>query len=274
MKLRKLFALAVTLVATAIIGTVSAGAEELLTLNSGEDGVNYVYDFTGWTSSDIVNIARIEADVTVDSNYAHGCIGACYAPNGVYSNTEFKCTSSGKSTWTLYIDDSSMLYYDEDGNELAYMVVQLWYVNPLRDGEGNDIGIGTVTLDDIRLYDADGNEINGYSSDDFEEDTEIVLGEYISLTSDDAEAQNLPSFGFFLDESNNWTYDYLSQIAKVEVDVQVDSGFCTGSIGTSEITGDWIMGQYENNDTETNTWTLEVNPEDIIGCNSPAVAIP
>lgn len=174
MKLNKIFAV---MAATAIAGSmaISASAADLGTRPS--DGENFIYnvDFTGYTGEDLEKVVKVEAEIDLTSDYCNGCIGGNI--NGAWAKVDQETSASGTDVWTMEIADGGLANYvlDEETNEVSsqpYMEVQLWWVNPLYDDDGNEAGVGVCTLKSVKFIDADGNEVVPSSNADTDKDTD------------------------------------------------------------------------------------------------------
>lgn len=94
---------------------------------------------------DLSKVKKIEADVTVDSGFANGCIGGNV--DGAWASTNWEVSSADKTTisWEL-------------AGTLEEFQIQVWWMNTLMDGETHS-GPGTLTISDVRLLDADGKDL-------------------------------------------------------------------------------------------------------------------
>lgn len=180
MKLTKVFAgVAAAAVAVSSLA-VSAFADVLMSKTGNTSSAEkYSIDFTGYTEEQLGTVKVIEADVTIDTDFANGTIGGNI--EGTWASlAQFEVSEDTTVTWEL---PGSLVSYDADGNFAPYAEVQFWWVNNIPDTEDE----GTVALTAVRLLDADGNEVLpeaaiGESTDtvepgETEEPSDILPGE-------------------------------------------------------------------------------------------------
>ena len=161
MSIKKILAAAAASVLTVGAMSVAASAAALnltvkgqpdMTLDSNSVGKPEGGDFS-WAADDFIGdidvseIVKIEADITVDSGYCNGAIGGNV--DGSWDAYNYVVESADKTTvsWTL------------DGELDETFQIQVWWINPIYDEDGELAGNGTLTISDVRLLDANGNDL-------------------------------------------------------------------------------------------------------------------
>ncbi len=123
----------------------------LMTVASGSSTTTYVLDsskLSGLTASELASVTKIVADITVDSGYCNGTIGASSGGSWVSINGEdgTEINGSGETSGQFVLELTNGLD--------SYCEVQIWWVNPISESE-----TGTATLTAITLYDSSGNVV-------------------------------------------------------------------------------------------------------------------
>ena len=151
MKMTKILASvsACTLAASMLV--VNAFAADPLATKTGnaESAVKYVVDFT---NIDATKVDKVVVDISVDSGFCNGCIG--YNVDGVWTSVDKETPKeTTKDQWIVDSLNGAL------GAE-PYMEIQLWWINPFYDEQGNATDKeGTATIDAVTLYDASGNVV-------------------------------------------------------------------------------------------------------------------
>ncbi len=132
-----------------------ADASSTIAYNDGTEktsAVKWTVDLSTLTEDQIASIAKVEATITLtDTNYANGVIGGNV--DGSWSaSDELEVNGTGTFTW-------------EPSGTLSYIEVQIWWVNPTQDADGNAIGKGTAEVTAVKLLDASGNEVGAATED-------------------------------------------------------------------------------------------------------------
>ena len=151
MKMTKILARVSVCALAASAMAISAFAADPLATKTGnaESAVKYVVDFT---NIDATKVDKVVVDISVDSGFCNGCIG--YNVDGVWTSVDKETPKeTTKDQWIVDSLNGAL------GAE-PYMEVQLWWVNPFYDEQGNETDKeGTATIDAITLYDASGNVV-------------------------------------------------------------------------------------------------------------------
>ena len=173
MKLRRIFA-ALAACAIAATSVISASAADALMTKTGntEDAVKYKVSFEGLTDDQIKSIAKIEANVSVNTDSVNGCIGYNSASAADPKNpwTSVKCevksdTAPASGTFVVEFTAGDLAVLDADGKISPSVEVQFWWVNPFYDAEGKEGDPGTATLNSVTFYDASGKAVVPSSGD-------------------------------------------------------------------------------------------------------------
>ena len=151
MKISKILASVSVCALAASAMAISAVAADPLATKTGnaESAVKYVVDFT---NIDATKVDKVVVDISVDSGFCNGCIG--YNVDGVWKSVVKETPKeTQKDQWIVDSLNGAL------GAE-PYMEVQLWWVNPFYDEQGNETDKdGTATIDAITLYDTSGNVV-------------------------------------------------------------------------------------------------------------------
>lgn len=159
MKMKKIFAAAAASVVAASAMSIVASAAGLMSKTGNSSGAeSYKLDFTGLTDDQIKSIVKIEADFSLDSDFANGCIGYNSVAADDWAKKDQDATASGK--WEITFDAGDLAATGDDGSIAPYGEVQFWWVNNIPDTEDE----GTITLNSVKYYDASGNEVKAGSS--------------------------------------------------------------------------------------------------------------
>ncbi len=146
MKLKKILAaVAATAVALSTMAVNSFAALLETSLDANGAPTDNVYKVAGVEGVDYSKVAKIEAVVTT-TDYVNGTIGVSTNGGTWTAAPQQEVSGGGSGTWVLDglsgIDSTA-----EDGSLKPDVVqVQFWWLNA-----------GTLTLDSVKLYDADGN---------------------------------------------------------------------------------------------------------------------
>lgn len=130
---------------------IPASAEALAT-RTGNDGDAVAYEFP-IDGYDLSKVDKIVAEVTFDSGLGNGCIGYS-AAGGKWQQVKCEADGEQNNSWTGTWEATDLAGTVEGGIQ-----VQIWWVNPFYDEDGNEGDPGTATIDSVTLYDADGNEL-------------------------------------------------------------------------------------------------------------------
>lgn len=136
---------------------IPASAEALATKVGNDEGaVAYELPLDGY---DLSKVDKIVAEVTFDTGSGNGCIG--YTATGD-KWTAVNCEAGGtqNESWTGTWEAT-----DLEGTVEGGIQVQLWWVNPFYDEDGQAGDAGTATVNSLTLYDADGNELEPSDDD-------------------------------------------------------------------------------------------------------------
>ena len=151
MKMTKILASVSACALAASMLVVNAFAADPLATKTGnaESAVKYVVDFT---NIDATKVDKVVVDISVDSGFCNGCIG--YNVDGVWTSVDKETPKeTTKDQWIVDSLNGAL------GAE-PYMEIQLWWINPFYDEQGNATDKeGTATIDAITLYDASGNVV-------------------------------------------------------------------------------------------------------------------
>ena len=162
MKMKKLIA---GLVASAMaVGAmaVAASAADLMTKTGNTEGsANYDVSFEGLTDEQINSITKIEAEISVTTNFMNGCIGYNDAASGWTAVNQELNEEAGPvdGKWVLEVTAGSFAALAEDGSIAPFAQIQFWWINPAYDEDGNEGDPGVATLKSVTLYDANGNVV-------------------------------------------------------------------------------------------------------------------
>ncbi|HBH94423.1 MAG TPA: hypothetical protein DDX91_01630, partial [Ruminococcaceae bacterium] len=167
MNMKKIVASALASVMAVSTMAIAASAEALLTRVGQEGDGKYVVDLSDLTEDQVKSIAKVEADLSVDTTLVNGVIGYNSASKGAWDGEtgkyEFSDDNGGaKGTAVLEIADGDLAAKDADGALAPYMEVQIWWVQPQYDEEGNESGSGTASLSYVGLFDKDGNVVKEF----------------------------------------------------------------------------------------------------------------
>lgn len=161
--MKKFTTLALATAMTAALACTAFADDALLTKTGNDSSAEkYVVDFSGLSEDQVASITKIVADITVDSEFCNGTIGANV--DGAWASMNPQGEINGASGQFVWEPGGSLVAYDDDGNFAPYAEVQLWWVNPIYDEDGNETGAGTATVTAVTLYDADGNVVGGGDS--------------------------------------------------------------------------------------------------------------
>ena len=151
MKMTKILASVSACALAASMLVVNAFAADPLATKTGnaESAVKYVVDFT---NIDATKVDKVVVDISVDSGFCNGCIG--YNVDGVWTSVDKETPKeTTKDQWIVDSLNGAL------GAE-PYMEIQLWWINPFYDEQGNATDKeGTATIDAVTLYDASGNVV-------------------------------------------------------------------------------------------------------------------
>jgi hypothetical protein len=134
-----------------------AGADSVFETDTG---ANYDVDFSGLSEDEVASITKIVAEISCTSNYLNGSVGGNV--DGSWTATtqqEISADSgaaSGSFTWEF---SGSLVNIDDDGNLAPFAQVQIWWINPIYDEDGNAGDNGVATIDSLKMYDKDGNVV-------------------------------------------------------------------------------------------------------------------
>lgn len=174
--MKKFGTLALATALTAALACTAFADDALLTKTGNTSGAEkYEVDLSGLTEDQLESVVQAVADVTVDSGYCNGTIGANLGGDWSSMNPQGEVSGDGETSGQFVWDlDGSLVSYDDDGNLAPYMEVQLWWVNPFYDEDGAESGEGTATVTAVTLYDASGNVVlstsTGAATDDTTDD--------------------------------------------------------------------------------------------------------
>ncbi len=159
--MKKFGTLALATALTAALACTAFADDALLTKTGNDSSAEkYEVDLSSLTEEQLESVTQAVADVTVDSGYCNGTIGANLGGAWSSMNPQGEVSGDGETSGQFVWDiDGSLVSYDDDGNLAPYMEVQLWWVNPMYDEDGNEGDAGTATLTAVTLYDADGNVV-------------------------------------------------------------------------------------------------------------------
>ena len=223
-----------------------------LLTNTSSDKASYKVDLS---SIDVSLVDRIEADLTVDTAYANGCFGY-NSDNPDYDPTDETSSQFNWNSidWELAVAEGTVSVEGLAGTlsqDSPTIEMQTWWINEVYEGE-EAVGDGTMLLNSITVYDADGNILGFFGID------EDAL---LTATTTDAAAENAkPTYDF------NFVGIDASAVDKIEAVIAVDSGYISGSISYTDTTitvdpedetsTNWVSVDCESNGYY-NVWTAE-----------------
>ena len=153
------------IVASALaVSTMAVAANAALATKTGNDegAVICSVNFEGLTEEQINSITKIEAKVTATSDFMNGCIGYNAAGAGwtaVNQDLGGNDTAPCSGTWVAEFEAGALAATDDDGALAPFSEIQLWWVNPVYDEDGNEVEAGVGTVESITFYDASGNVV-------------------------------------------------------------------------------------------------------------------
>lgn len=168
MNMKKIAAAVVASVMAVSTMAIAASAEALATkTGNDESSVNYEISFEGLTEEQVKSIVKVEADFSVTSNMVNGTIGFNKAGTWDGNTGKYEInqdTAPAKGTAVLEVAEGDFVSKDNDGNLAPHAEIQIWWVNPQYDDEGNEGDPGVAEITYVGLFDKDGNAVKEFGS--------------------------------------------------------------------------------------------------------------